>query len=215
MRCKKILLTLVFCCCWLTIAGDAITTTGNLSSFTAIKNTEPDFAEIMAVYAALNGLDDLELRGWEGKIKRSAFFPTLYAGYDHQIKKGESLKVADNVSISSGIVTVGPEDNDYDFDNDFGRAIRVRAVWALDEAVFNRNLFTLENARRDRVETAHRHAEQIFKIYETRQLYLAQYLAERGSDSQHSRLSYARFLLLTDRLNQLTANTFRDRFWRE
>lgn len=182
-------------------------------SFPAIKSGEPDFAEIMAAYESLHGAREGDIRSWERRLKTAAFLPTLYVGYDHQIRRAESLSVADNISLSGGVVTVGPEDNDYDLDNGLGRAVRARAVWDLGETVFNRELFALANERRRRAEREDKIAREVYEIYEARHLYLARYLGTQEGGAARAAF-YAKFCLLTDRINQLTANVFKDRLWR-
>lgn len=212
---KKIFFKLVFIlgCFGVSLAQAAVPLPAQ--KFTQIKDSEPDFKDIMRVFTLHSNLGDAEFRDWEKKIKKAAYLPTLYVGYDHQLRQAESLSVTDNISVSSGIVTVGPEDNDYDLDNNQGQTIRMRAVWNLDEAIFNRYLFALENARANRFKTRGRVEQEIFKIYEERYLYLVQYLSAKRARPDRAEIFYARFLLLTDRLNQLTDNQFADHFWRE
>lgn len=180
-----------------------------------IKSSEPSFSDIMQVYFANENLDGEDLRGWPKKIKTAPYLPTLYVGFDHQIRQTQSQSVKDNISVTSGIVTVGPADNNYDFNNNFGSAMHVRAVWNLDELIFNRYDVELFNARQANAKTRAGFSADIYKIYEGRYLCLEQYLELKQTGSHKAGVFYAKFLALTDRLNEITRDTFQNKFWRE
>lgn len=180
-----------------------------------IKSHEPDLQQILAEYFRLEKLDGRDLASWQKKMKAAPYLPTLYLGYDHQIKKAESLSINDNISVSGGAITIGPEDNDYDLNNNSGTVMRVRAVWNLDEIILSAQTAALTNARRDATRLRSALSEDVAKIYEERYLYLAQYFAAKSAAPQKMNLYYAKFLVLTDRLNALTANRFAHQFWRE
>jgi len=83
------------------------------------------------------------------RVKAAPYFPALYVGYDHSLTEREGLKVSDNISLSGGDVTIGPEDNDYNYYGYLGRTVHARAVWKLDEIIFNRNHLLIESERRE------------------------------------------------------------------
>jgi hypothetical protein len=173
-----------------------------------IKRGEPVFADILKVYLEEEQLGSEHLRDWERKIRKAPLLPTLYVGFDHSNRRSESLSVTDNISISGGTVTVGPEDNDLDLDNDQGQVIRVRAVWKLDEVVFNSQLFNLARERRELATLKLITAEKIHKIYESRYVALMRYLKSPSEEA------YLKYEILTDRLSQLTGRRFEKKFWR-
>lgn len=209
MRQIKFIVVMLFC-----FVNMGLAEASSLQSIQKIKAQEPDFSQIMAVFfkKVFFSSDGSSIKK---KIKAAPYLPTLYVGFDHQIKKGESLSITDNISLASGNITVGPEDNDYDWDLDTGTTLRVRAVWDLDEIVFNRNHFTLLKMQQDQTKLKVKLTNDLYKIYEDRYLYLTQYFFFHSHQSQKAQMAYTKFLLLTDRLNQLTGNQFQHQFWRK
>jgi hypothetical protein len=187
----------------------------DVARFVEIKAAEPSFADVLKIYLQGEHLDGREFRSWKNRIRTAPFLPTLYAGYDHQIKKGASAGVDGTTSISGGIVTVGPDENNYDFDSDLGQAVHVRAVWELSDVAFSRYEFAAASVRQRDVQLRGRAEEALYKIYESRHLYLAQYLASRGGSGGKAVSAYARYLELTDRLDALTGGEYSNRFWKE
>jgi hypothetical protein len=182
--------------------------------FQNIKAREPSFSQILKAYLKRQDFTTTNLKKWERKIKMAPFFPTLYAGYDHQLRETEALSVNDNISVSGGTVTIGPEDNDWDLANNQGQVFRVRAVWQLSDAIFNRDLFALSQERRALSKICQEAEADLYKIFEERHLYLAQYLMQASGQSKKSQLYYTKYLLLTERLDALTGRRFSKLWWR-
>lgn len=185
-----------------------------LRSFEKIKNTEPKFAQIIKTYFKNEGVTNYHFRSWEKKLKLAPLLPTLYLGYDHSFKKAQGLSINDNISISSGTVTIGPEDNDYDYSSNFGTTFRARAVWKMDELVFNRNYFIMAREKRDIAKIRADLSQRIYKIYELRFIALLKYLQMRRVSSNKASVYYSKYLVLTDRLDAMTGGSFRKRWWK-
>lgn len=182
--------------------------------FQIIKAYEPSFSQILKAYLKRQYFTSADLKKWERKIKMAPFFPTLYAGYDHQLRESETLSVNDNISVSGGTVTIGPEDNDWDLANNQGQVFRVRAVWQLGDAIFNRDLFALSQERRALAKTKQDVEAALYKIFEERHLCLVQYLAQPPL-SHKAKIYYAKYWLLTERLDALTGGKFSKIWWRQ
>ena len=178
-------------------------------SFQKIKSAEPSFKDIMSAHLRHEHLSDDEFNGWQKRIRQAPYLPKLYLGFDQQLKRSDSLSVNDNISITSGLVTEGPEDNNYDVNSDVGQVFRVRAVWDLDQLIFQHEQFSLASTRRQFAVERSREADAIYKIYEARYLCLAQYFTTRTA------AFYTKYLLLTDRLDEITNGVFTNRFWRK
>jgi hypothetical protein len=174
---------------------------------------EPSFAEISKAFVIHEGLRGNELAHWEKLIKRAPYLPTLYVGYDRQLKQSQTIKVSDTVSIAGGDVTVGPEQGDTNLNNDLGNVFRVRAVWQLDQVMFNRDLFALARERRDLSVTRQKLISELFKVYDQRAQALAAY--QSAHHSPKAAAYYAKYLSLTSRLDEATNGQFSDRFWKE
>ncbi|MBF0106164.1 MAG: hypothetical protein HQM16_12655 [Deltaproteobacteria bacterium] len=176
---------------------------------------EPSLSEILEQYYQREGLGLSHIAQWMRRIKKAAYLPTLYLGYDHAIKENQGFSITDNTSISSGVVTLGPEDNDYDYDSNLGRTIRARAVWKLDETVFNRNYFELSRERRDVVKIRFETGQKITKIYEQRQAVLIKYLHPAHFKGAKAAIAYAQYLVLTEELDALTGGVYHQRWWKK
>jgi hypothetical protein len=176
---------------------------------------EPSFAQIMDAYLCAEGIENKNLPDWERKIKKSAYFPTLYLGYDRSFDSSQSLSNTDNISISDGTVTIGPEENDYDVDEDSGHTVRVRAVWRLSDIVFNNANFALARERRELAKLHSDLGQKIYQIYEERHLYLMKYRQSKASEPQKALIFYSKYLLLTQKLDALTEGRFAKSWWKK
>lgn len=200
----------LICICTTSLSSRA----GVPSQFRTIQSTEPSLSEITKVLFKQEGLGLSQLKKWQKQAKVAPYLPTLYIGYDHSFKESESLSINDNISVSGGSVTVGPEDNDYDIATNTGEVLRMRAVWRLDELVFNRNTLLIANERRDLVKLRNELSKDVYKIYEQRSLTLFQYLKFRSNRAKAAPF-YAKYLLLTQNLDAMTGGHFVGRWWRE
>lgn len=178
-----------------------------------ILHDEPHLDEILQTYFRNEGLTGIELEGLIKKARIAPLLPTLYAGVDIALRENQGLSVTDNISVSSGMVTVGPEDNNLDYDNYSGQTFRVRAMWRLDELVFNRNEWIHTNEKRDYARIRSDLGGRIIKIYEQRLLYLSQYLVMKGQNAIKRELYYQRYVNLTQQLDAMTRRQFAGRWW--
>ncbi len=183
--------------------------------FTEINKQEPSYSQVLSVYLKEQGLSKNTINRLRKKIKAAPYFPTLSVGYDHSFREREGLSVTDNISISGGAVTMGPDDNDYNYYDYLGQTIHVRAVWKLDEIIFNRNHFLIENVKREHIKLETMLADALYKIYEERTLCLIKYLQYKRASSRQASLFYGKYLSLTGKLDAMTGGVFRKKWWRE
>ena len=167
----------------------------------------------MTDFCGEQGLNFKKFQDLEKRIRKAAYLPILSLGYDHQLKESESLSVNDNISISGGKVTIGPEDNDIDFDNDVGQTFRARAVWQLDGLLFNRYELSLAKQQIDLMKLKQGYAKELYHIYEKRYQALFEYFRHKGGAPSKAGVFYSKYLLLTDLLDALTGEKFL--FWRK
>lgn len=186
-----------------------------MPTFLKIISSEPSFSEITNVYYREEGLTNHHIHKWQGKIKTAPLLPTLYAGYDHSLSESQGLSINDNISVSDGTVTIGPEDNDVDFDEDLKHTFRVRAVWRLDELVFNRDNFLLAREWRSLAHSRADLGQKLYQLYEKRMAFLLQYLKSRHVTPAEAEFFYSRYLLLTHQLDALTGGRFHQKWWKK
>lgn len=182
--------------------------------YTKITKGEPQFYQILDAHLKYKKLSLHEITKLKKRMKAAAYLPTLYLGYDHSFKEQEGLDINDNISVSSGGVIIGPEDNDYNYDTNSGQTIRLRAVWQLGDILYNRNHLLLEQERRAMIKFQDDHAKDLYKIYEERNLYLMRYLQARSGGQKRSSMYFAKFKVLTEKLDAMTGGVFRERWGR-
>lgn len=184
-------------------------------SYNVIKAQEPSLKKLTDAACEGYGLDAKDTQSWSKKLKASALLPKFYVGFDHQIKNSESVAITDNISTASGVITIGPEDNNIDIDQDTGQVLRLRASWELSDLVFHSNQLALSKHRADLLKLRRALSDEIYDIYEKRYFALKQYLISRKSNANKAEMLYVKFDLLTDRLDELSNGKFHNDFWRK
>ncbi len=179
--------------------------------FNRIKKSEPSLSVIIETYFKQEQITNTHLKSLEKRIRRAPLLPQLYVGIDQQLKEDQSLGIGDNISISGGEVTIGPDESSYDYAENSNTTFRVRAVWKLDELVFNRNELLLSKERQDLAKLRTDLTQEIHKIYDQRYLSLLGYFQNKGSakGAQY----YVKYLSLTEQLNTLTGREFEGKWW--
>lgn len=177
-----------------------------------IKRTEPSFSTILEVCLKKEHLTNDQITKWERRVRRAPLLPQLYVGVDVQMKEDQSYGIGDNISISGGEVTIGPDEGDYDYSENVGTTLRVRAVWKLDELVFNRNELLVSKEKHDLAKSRSTVAQDVHKIYDQRYLSLLSYFQNTGSPKGAQ--YYVKYLSLTEQLNAMTGREFEGRWWR-
>jgi hypothetical protein len=126
---------------------------------------EPSVQEVQAEAVRRLGFDESEMEKWGRRARWSAALPQLQAGFQRDLKDVVRLSTRDSVSIRDGEVLVGPDENDFDQNFDQGTRFEVKAVWSLDELVFNRNSLSVSSERRDWVREKNRVLQEISEAY--------------------------------------------------
>lgn len=174
---------------------------------------EPSFHQILQEAYKIQQIHPDDFERLQKKVKRAAWLPTLYVGYDHLFQEAQSLGVSDNISISGGTVTIGPADNDYDFDEDRDRNIRVRAVWKLDELVYNHKSLDVMREKRNYIRLKSELTKHLYTVYEQRYLFLLKYFQLKSRSRLKADAFYSKYLLLTSQLDALTGEVFQNHWW--
>lgn len=176
-----------------------------------IKKQEPSFSTILETYLKQEHLTNEHVVKMQKRARRAPLLPQLYAGFDVQLKEDQSYAVGDNISISGGEVTIGPDEGDYDYSENVGTTFRVRAVWKLDELVFNRNELLISKEKQDLAKSRSTLTQDLHKIYDQRYLSLLSYFQNTGSakGAQY----YVKYLSLTEQLNAMTGRKFEGKWW--
>ncbi|HSA59516.1 MAG TPA: hypothetical protein VLJ37_07510 [bacterium] len=132
-------------------------------AFEALK--EPSIQEVQAEAVRRLGFHESELEAWGRRARWSAALPQLQAGFQRDLKDVVRLTTRDSVSIRDGEVFIGPDENDFDQNFDQGTRFEVKAVWSLNELVFNRDSLSVSSERRDWVREKNRVLQDVSDAY--------------------------------------------------
>lgn len=80
---------------------------------------------------------------WKKRAKMAALLPKLQFDFGHNLRSDVDVTVNDNVYVGSTGIVVGPEESKYAESVNANRSIGVRAVWSLNELIFNRDLLNI------------------------------------------------------------------------
>lgn len=100
---------------------------------------EPSIQEVQQEALRFAGYDHVDVSRWQKRARWSAALPRLQVGFSRDARRTVSLDTKDSVSVSGGNILVGPAENNFDDDVRNSTGIDVRAVWYLNELVFNRD----------------------------------------------------------------------------
>jgi len=161
-------------------------------------SAEPSITEVIQVAIKAEGIDLASLKNLEHKMKKSAWLPDFYLGYDHSLKDTSSISISDNISVSSSGVVVGPEDSDLDISSNTGILVRSRFVWKLSSLVFHPSQLTAQNLVNERYKLRHNLRDLVYKLYWERKK-----LVKTKGESSCFKIDQ-----LTEALNVITHNQF-------
>ena len=129
---------------------------------------EPSVREVQEAAIRTMGFDHQEMDRWKSQSRWSAALPRLQAGFQRDLKDVVRLTTQDSISITSGDVVVGPRSNNFLQDFNQGTSFDVKAVWFLNELVFNRDSLAASHERRDWVRERSRTLQEVTTAYFTR-----------------------------------------------
>lgn len=93
-------------------------------------------------------LDPSEITSWKKRARLAPLLPKLQVSYERRIKNVVDVDVNDSVYVGSGGSAVGPPEGSYaanaNLDNDIG----VKAVWSLNETIFNPDMLAVSEEAR-------------------------------------------------------------------
>lgn len=98
---------------------------------------EPTAVEVQRAALQYHNMDNAEIRRWKKKARLAALLPRFQVGYDQNIKNYVNVDVNENVYVGSSGVTVGPDESSYQQNANTDRGFEVKAVWYLNELIFN------------------------------------------------------------------------------
>lgn len=98
---------------------------------------DPTAVEVQRAALQYHNIDNAEVRRWKRKARLAALLPRFQVGYDQNIKNDVNVDINENVYVGSSGVTVGPDESSYKQNANTDRGIEIKAVWYLNELIFN------------------------------------------------------------------------------
>jgi hypothetical protein len=129
---------------------------------------EPSIQQVQQVAIRYLSYDQHQIDQWDKKAKLAAALPRIQVGFQRELKDVVSLTTKDNVSISDGDVFIGPSETNFDQNFNQGTVIGVKALWYLDQLIFNRDMLAASAERREWVRERNRVLQQVSEAYFTR-----------------------------------------------
>ncbi len=133
-----------------------------------LQSQEPTLQQVHAEAIHYLGMDMSDMDTWKSRARWSAALPRLQAGFQRDLKDLISLSSRDSVSVSGGDVTVGPTQSNFDQNFNQGTAIDVKAVWYLNELLFNRDTLAVSSEKRDWMRERNRILQEVSEAFFTR-----------------------------------------------
>jgi hypothetical protein len=127
-------------------------------------------------------------------------------GWESNFLNQNTNVIQDSISVTSSGVTVGPEANRVDLDNQNNRDLEVKAVWAFDQLVFNRDQLDISREARDLFFVRTRLLEELHQAYfDLKSLLLQQEISHFKSSDAPWAIQVERKM---EKLNSLTGGEF-------
>lgn len=135
---------------------------------------EPTVQEVQEMALQSLGSDPSELIQMKRRSRWAAALPKFQVGMDHDLKESMSVSTEDSVQVSGGNVFIGPDSNDLSRDFNSGTGFEVKAVWALDQILFNRDSLAVGVEQRNWNRERNLVASEVAEIYFKRRRYHVQ-----------------------------------------
>lgn len=153
------------------------------------------------------GLQPQLIQSWEKRSRLAPALPRIQVGYEQKAQIQNTAIVQDSISVTSAGVSIGPESNRIDQDFGHNSGFEVKAVWALDELIFNHDQIDVSREARDLLIIRSQLIQDLHQTYYDLKTQLVRFQLEEGlAEDPLERLKAEQ---LTDKLNSLTGGEFK------
>lgn len=125
----------------------------------------PPLAELEQAMLNQAGMNPKQVESWQKRSRWAAALPRLQVGWESNFLNQNTTVIQDNLSVTSSGITVGPESNRLDVDVENNQDLEVKAVWAFDELIFNRDELSVSREARDLYFVRTRLIEELHQSY--------------------------------------------------
>lgn len=108
----------------------------------------PPIAEVQQKAIEHARLEPSDISVWKRRARLSALLPRLQLDYGMRFKNEVNVNVNESVYVGSSGVAVGPEAGEWAANENSDHNIGVRAIWSLNEALFNPELLAVSEEAR-------------------------------------------------------------------
>lgn len=109
---------------------------------------EPSAVEVQRAALAYYNIRGDEVRRWKKRAKLQALLPRLEVFYDRRILNEVNIDISERIYVGSSGVTVGPDQGAYKQDANSDQKVGFKAVWYLNELIFNRDQLDISREAR-------------------------------------------------------------------
>jgi len=140
---------------------------------------EPDIMDVQKAALDYARIRPDELSNLKKRARMAAMLPRLQLGMDKSVQNDVDISISDSVSVTSGGVNVGPEASDVNQSADSDTSFEVKAVWYLNELIFNHDALDIAEEARYQVRERRMILAEVNKFYFKRQKLLKEVRKEK------------------------------------
>lgn len=167
----------------------------------------PPLEQLERVVLKRAGLDPRQIQTWQKRARWSAALPRFQVGWENKFINQNTTIIQDSISVTSNGVTLGPESNRINTDLSNNQDFELKAVWSLDELLFNRNQLDISREARDLLITRQRLLGELHQSYYRLKSHLLQMQSKPAS--LKNPLEQLKLDQLVDKLNSLSGGEFK------
>lgn len=104
---------------------------------------EPEIAEVQQRAIEHARLEPSEISSWKKRARLQALLPQFQVEYERRIRDFVDININDSVYVGSNGVIVGPDEGSYSYNNNADQNVVVKAVWSLNETIFNPDILNV------------------------------------------------------------------------
>lgn len=101
--------------------------------------TDPPVTEVQQVALHYAHLDPGDSAGWKKRARLAPLLPRFQVDYGRKVQNDIDVDIQDNVYVGAGGTAVGPQEGSFSQNATADQSVGLRAMWQLDELIFNRN----------------------------------------------------------------------------
>lgn len=125
----------------------------------------PDIREVQKIALDYARIRPDELTDLKKRTRRAAALPHIQIGAKRVMQNNIDIAINDNVSVTSSGTSIGPETSDIQQDVNNDTSIEVKAVWNLNELIFNRDMLDVAEEARFQMRERRLLISEVNKLY--------------------------------------------------